>query len=125
MLRTTASRSLRPLRPLAYQYSYSTRPTTTTANANADRLNPKSAAAAPSTRAEDVSTSQVSAHLGRAQSQSHTSQPVTQSERDDAVLMAKLEEMVAGDGGASGVEYEDGNPADMKRAVRSNMFRVI
>jgi len=50
---------------------------------------------------------------------------MTQAERDDAVLMAKLEEMVAGDGGASGVEYEDGNPADMKRAVRSNMFRVI
>jgi hypothetical protein len=57
--------------------------------------------------------------------ESHKSQPMTQAERDDAALMAKLEVMVAGDGGASGVEYEDGNPADMKRAVRSNMFRFI
>jgi len=55
----------------------------------------------------------------------HKSKLMTQAERDDAALMAKLEEMVAGDGGASGVEYEAGNPADMKRAVGSNMFRVI
>ena len=30
-----------------------------------------------------------------------------------------------GDGGASGVEYEDGKPVAMKRGVRNNMFRYI
>lgn len=32
---------------------------------------------------------------------------------------------LGGDGGAAGVEYEDGRPADMKRSVRNNMFRYI
>ena len=32
---------------------------------------------------------------------------------------------IAGDGGASGVEYEDGKPVAMKRGVRNNMFRYI
>lgn len=50
---------------------------------------------------------------------------MSKSEQEDAALRAKLEEHVAGDGGASGVEYENGNPADVKRAVRENMFRVI
>ncbi|RYO85978.1 hypothetical protein DL766_007242 [Monosporascus sp. MC13-8B] len=32
---------------------------------------------------------------------------------------------IAGDGGAAGVEYEDGKPVAMKRSVRNNMFRYI
>jgi hypothetical protein len=32
---------------------------------------------------------------------------------------------IAGDGGESGVEYEDGQPVAMKRGVRNNMFRYI
>ena len=32
---------------------------------------------------------------------------------------------IAGDGGESGVEYEDGVPVSMKRSVRNNMFRYI
>jgi hypothetical protein len=34
-------------------------------------------------------------------------------------------EGIAGDGGASGVEYENGQPVAMKRSVRENMFRYI
>ncbi|KAI1339797.1 hypothetical protein F5Y15DRAFT_415714 [Xylariaceae sp. FL0016] len=32
---------------------------------------------------------------------------------------------LAGDGGESGVEYEDGQPVAMKRGVKNNMFRYI
>ncbi|RYO99420.1 hypothetical protein DL764_006815 [Monosporascus ibericus] len=32
---------------------------------------------------------------------------------------------IAGDGGAAGVEYEDGKPVAMKRSVKNNMFRYI
>lgn len=34
-------------------------------------------------------------------------------------------EGLSGDGGASGVEDEDGQPAAMKRSVKDNMFRYI
>ncbi|KAG9186513.1 hypothetical protein G6011_09621 [Alternaria panax] len=47
----------------------------------------------------------------------------TQAELD-AEVMAKL----AGhdsEGGAAGIEYEDGKPTSMKRSVRNNMFRYI
>jgi hypothetical protein len=42
----------------------------------------------------------------------------------DIELRERLEKM-SGDGGASGIEYEDGQPSAMKRGVRNNMFRVI
>lgn len=32
---------------------------------------------------------------------------------------------LAGDGGESGIEYEDGQPVAMKRGVKNNMFRYI
>jgi hypothetical protein len=32
---------------------------------------------------------------------------------------------MAGEGGESGVEYEDGKPVAMKRSVRENMLRYI
>lgn len=48
---------------------------------------------------------------------------MTLAETDDE-LRRKLEE-ISGDGGASGVETEDGKPTTMKRAVRNNMFRYI
>ena len=47
----------------------------------------------------------------------------TQAQLDDE-FRAKMEER-AGDGGASGVEYEDGQPVAMKRSVKNNMFRYI
>lgn len=42
----------------------------------------------------------------------------------DAELLAKLEG-ISGEGGASGVEYEDGKASGLKRGVKDNMFRVI
>ena len=42
----------------------------------------------------------------------------------DEELRLKLEEM-SGDGGASGLELEDGKPVAMKRGVKNNMFRLI
>ena len=42
----------------------------------------------------------------------------------DEELKLKMEGM-AGDGGESGVELEDGQPVSMKRSVRENMFRYI
>ncbi|KAK4140563.1 uncharacterized protein C8A04DRAFT_14811, partial [Dichotomopilus funicola] len=42
----------------------------------------------------------------------------------DEDLRLKMEGL-AGDGGASGVEYENGKPVAMKRSVKENMFRYI
>jgi hypothetical protein len=42
----------------------------------------------------------------------------------DAEIQRKLAG-ISGDGGESGVEYEDGKPAAMKRSVKNNMFRLI
>jgi hypothetical protein len=42
----------------------------------------------------------------------------------DEELKMKMEGL-SGEGGESGVEYEDGKPAAMKRGVRENMFRYI
>ncbi|KAL4780640.1 hypothetical protein BJX76DRAFT_38725 [Aspergillus varians] len=44
--------------------------------------------------------------------------------QEDEELRRRLEEM-SGEGGASGIEYEDGKPQTMKRSVRNNMFRYI
>lgn len=49
--------------------------------------------------------------------------PKTQAQRDQELLI-KLQGL-DGDGGAAGVEYEDGKPVSMKRSVRNNMFRYI
>lgn len=46
---------------------------------------------------------------------------VSQADRE---LRERLEQM-SGEGGAAGVEYEDGKPNAMKRGVRNNMFRLI
>ncbi|EAQ84598.1 predicted protein [Chaetomium globosum CBS 148.51] len=47
----------------------------------------------------------------------------TQKEMDEE-LKQKMEG-ISGDGGASGVVYEDGKPVAMRRSVRENMFRYI
>lgn len=47
----------------------------------------------------------------------------TQAELDEE-LRQKLEG-IAGDGGAAGMELEDGVPVSMKRGVKNNMFRYI
>lgn len=47
----------------------------------------------------------------------------TMAEADEE--MRRAMETLAGDGGESGVEFEDGKPVAMKRGVRENMFRYI
>jgi hypothetical protein len=42
----------------------------------------------------------------------------------DEELKLKLEG-ISGEGGASGLEYEDGKAVAMKRGVKNNMFRLI
>lgn len=42
----------------------------------------------------------------------------------DEELRLKMEGM-SGDGGASGVEYENGKAEGLKRGVKDNMFRII
>ncbi|RYO97448.1 hypothetical protein DL765_011192 [Monosporascus sp. GIB2] len=56
----------------------------------------------------------------------------TAAEQKHKKTMAELDQElqqkmsgIAGDGGAAGVEYEDGKPVAMKRSVRNNMFRYI
>ncbi|KAF1816947.1 hypothetical protein P152DRAFT_469457 [Eremomyces bilateralis CBS 781.70] len=66
---------------------------------------------------------QSSAAKGESAAKEPDKKPKTQAELD-AALREKLSGM-AGDGGESGVEYEDGKPVSMKRGVRNNMFRYI
>ena len=47
----------------------------------------------------------------------------TQRELDEELRQRM--EGISGEGGESGVEYEDGKPVAMKRSVRENMFRYI
>ncbi len=42
----------------------------------------------------------------------------------DEELKLKLEG-ISGEGGASGLEYENGKAVAMKRSVKNNMFRLI
>jgi hypothetical protein len=54
-----------------------------------------------------------------------SSQPKRKTQKEiDEELRLKMERL-SGDGGASGVEYEDGKPVAMKRSVKDNMFRYI
>jgi hypothetical protein len=50
--------------------------------------------------------------------------PVKTMAQLDEELREKLEGR-SGDGGAAGLELEDGKPVAMKRSVRENMFRLI
>ncbi|KAF2745494.1 hypothetical protein M011DRAFT_406521, partial [Sporormia fimetaria CBS 119925] len=54
--------------------------------------------------------------------------PQPKKKKTQAELDKELElkmQGLAGDGGESGVELEDGQPVSMKRSVRNNMFRYI
>ncbi|KAH6897897.1 hypothetical protein BKA70DRAFT_1437824 [Coprinopsis sp. MPI-PUGE-AT-0042] len=52
-----------------------------------------------------------------------TPRRLTLQERDEQ--LRQILEDRSGDGGASGLELEDGAPVAMKRGVRDNMFRYI
>lgn len=60
---------------------------------------------------------------GKPASSAVNSKKKTLQEMDEE-LRLKMEGL-AGDGGASGVEYENGKPVAMKRSVKENMFRYI
>jgi hypothetical protein len=59
----------------------------------------------------------------RSQSADGTQRMQSMAQADED-LRRRLEEM-SGEGGAAGIEYEDGKPQAMKRSVRNNMFRYI
>ena len=73
------------------------------------------------------STSSPTTEPKRGQNQPSAPEPdtkkTTQAQLDEE-LRLKMEGL-SGDGGASGVEYEDGQPVAMKRSVKNNMFRYI
>ncbi|KAJ5423542.1 hypothetical protein N7491_008758 [Penicillium cf. griseofulvum] len=70
-------------------------------------------------------TNQTSKNSSNQDSKRHTLPPKAKSvSQADAELRERLEQM-SGEGGASGIEYEDGKPNAMKRGVRNNMFRLI
>ncbi|GAB7352494.1 hypothetical protein MBLNU459_g2897t2 [Dothideomycetes sp. NU459] len=63
---------------------------------------------------------------------SPAAQPSPSSPPKEKKTVAELDEELrqkmagmSGDGGESGVEYEDGQPVSMKRGVKNNMFRYI
>ncbi|KAF1349072.1 hypothetical protein BDV97DRAFT_198087 [Delphinella strobiligena] len=63
---------------------------------------------------------------------SQSSQPPAQASSPKKKTQLELDEELrqkmsglSGDGGESGIEYEDGQPVSMKRSVKNNMFRYI
>jgi len=64
-------------------------------------------------------------------SQAHKDAEVKTTESPKKSVLQQDEELrqkmagIGGDGGEAGVEYEDGQPASMKRSVKNNMFRYI
>lgn len=66
-----------------------------------------------------------------ATSSKHPNTPETDAEPKKKSILQQDEELrqkmsgLSGDGGDSGVEYEDGKPVSMKRSVKNNMFRYI
>merc|ERR1712187_1075213 len=75
------------------------------------------------TRHMSESSASNSANTQSQQQQQQQSKAKSVSQSDEE-LREKLERM-SGGGGASGIEYEDGQPSTMKRSVRNNMFRYI
>ncbi|RXG46608.1 hypothetical protein VDGE_08136 [Verticillium dahliae] len=107
----------RVLVPQARLSSSSSAPRSSTSPASADAEPPN---------AEPSSTHASSTH---ASSTHASSTPAPKAQRKtmaelDAELRLKMEG-ISGEGGAAGVEYEDGKAEGLKRGVKSNMFRVI
>ncbi|GFF42201.1 hypothetical protein IFM46972_06789 [Aspergillus udagawae] len=74
--------------------------------------------------AETVQASSVDPSKVRNGSQDSKPKVTKSVAQADEELRERLEQM-SGEGGASGIEYEDGKPTAMKRSVRNNMFRYI
>nr|POE72298.1 hypothetical protein CFP56_12174 [Quercus suber] len=79
------------------------------------------AADSPSSRA---ATDGKQPALDNAEKSSRTRPPAKTVAQADEELRQKMSGL-SGDGGDSGVEYEDGKPVSMKRSVKNNMFSAI
>lgn len=79
----------------------------------------------PTTPKEDTKTQATeSAIVKEAEKTANTQTSTKTMAEKDAELMQKLAG-ISGEGGESGVEYEDGKASAMKRSVKNNMFRLI
>ncbi|TGJ82311.1 hypothetical protein E0Z10_g6455 [Xylaria hypoxylon] len=78
-----------------------------------------------STRGKSQNQSPAKGHDVTPPPETHQTKPEKKTmEQLDEELRLKMSG-IAGDGGESGVEYEDGKPVAMKRSVKDNMFRYI
>ncbi|MCJ1225059.1 hypothetical protein MMC12_001708 [Toensbergia leucococca] len=87
----------------------------------------------PSIRHSSSSSKQQEPALENAKTKNkHTSNKSLAKPKEKKKTMAELDEElrlklegISGDGGAAGLELEDGKPVAMKRGVKENMFRLI
>ncbi|KAK8219210.1 hypothetical protein M8818_000942 [Zalaria obscura] len=112
---TMLSQSIRSLRPTAL----STRQTWRFASNSSSSNNTSASSSSSSSPSKDQQQTQNPPSSDKAQEASPKKRK-TQAELDEE-LRLKMSGL-AGDGGDSGVEYEDGQPTSMKRSVRNNMF---
>ncbi|KAH6613729.1 hypothetical protein B0J18DRAFT_63158 [Chaetomium sp. MPI-SDFR-AT-0129] len=109
------------LRPLQVSEPERTRSDRSIRSASGSATNvPKQIANA---KATDTSRIQHPPNDGNPVSSAQNTKKKTLQEMDEE-LRLKMEGL-AGDGGASGVEYENGKPVAMKRSVKENLFRYI
>ena len=87
--------------------------------------------AADARTANDAATTKNSSHE-QAPDEAQREEEESSQQKQKTKTVAELDDDlrrkmsgIAGDGGAAGVEYEDGKPVAMKRSVRNNMFRYI
>jgi hypothetical protein len=115
----TTFRTLTTLKP-SFQASKQTfRLSSSSSDSNAAKFSEKSTSITTST---STTTDATSDKQGQGQEQPKAPRK-TQAQLDEE-LRLKMSGL-AGDGGESGIEYEDGQPVAMKRSVKSNMFRYI
>ncbi|KAK3938640.1 ferritin-like domain-containing protein [Diplogelasinospora grovesii] len=81
-------------------------------------------ASGPHQNTSNSSPSKSGSGGGTAGKRTKAAPPHKTQQQLDEELKLKMEGL-SGDGGASGIEYEDGKPVAMRRSVRSNMFRYI
>ncbi|MCJ1293833.1 hypothetical protein MMC34_005389 [Xylographa carneopallida] len=83
---------------------------------------------AVSTNHSEVPPREADKNSAKAETPDQSEAPVTKQKKTQAQLdeemRLKLEEF-SGEGGAAGMEFENGKAVSMKRGVRDNMFRYI
>lgn len=84
---------------------------------------PKQSPDIPSSAAEGSSQDPPPLVSEEARNKPHVVRKKSMAELDEEMRLKM--EGISGEGGASGVEYENGKAEGLKRGVKSNMFRVI